>query len=126
MFYNSFVLAIGWSIYIAIFACKNWLGIELPFFFKNYAADILCIPLIFGTIQEIVRLVKWNNEILLKLPVVVVGVIVYSVVFEYILPQISPVFTTDIWDVVCYIFGGIVFLFFQKRDKKIFELMKDI
>jgi len=126
MFYNSFVLAIGWSIYIVIFACKNWLGIELPFFFKNYAADILCIPLVLGSIQELIRLIKWNNEILLKLPMVVVGVLVFSIVFEYVLPKYSSIYTSDIWDVACYILGGIIFLFFQKRDKKIFELMNDI
>lgn len=126
MFYNSFVLAIGWSIYLAIFACKNWLNIELPFFFQNYAADIICIPLVLGSIQEIIRLIKWDNEFLLSLSMVIVGVVTFSVVFEYILPQYSAIYTADIWDVACYVLGGVIFLFFQQRDKKIFELMNDI
>ena len=37
-----------------------------------------------------------------------------SILFEIILPKISSIFIPDVWDVVCYFVGGLLYYFIRK------------
>jgi hypothetical protein len=61
-----------------------------------------------------VWLVKKDKAIRLNLFSIFSLVAMYSIYFEYYLPQQSHRYTGDVLDVVCYICGGIVFYLLQK------------
>ena len=46
-------------------------------------------------------------------------VIVFSLLFEAILPFVSSKFTSDVFDVFCYGFGGLFYLSITKPVKKL-------
>jgi hypothetical protein len=59
-----------------------------------------------------IRLLEWHT----------LFVVVYvSVVFEWWLPSKNSIYTADVWDVVCYVIGGALFISFNARFRSIKE-----
>lgn len=93
----------------------KYLSVPAPDFVFHYLNDFLAIPIIATICLHGVWLIKKDYSIRLNLLTVMSLVAFYSVFFEYYLPQQSHRYTGDIWDVVCYSLGGIVFYLLQKR-----------
>lgn len=87
-----------------------------PTWVFNHLNDFLAIPIIATICLHGVWLIKKDNSIRLNIFTILSLVALYSVFFEYYLPKQSYRYTGDIWDVVCYLAGGIVFYFLQRMD----------
>ena len=93
-------------------------GISIPLVHR-YLDDLLCFPVVltFGLamyrfFKPDYRLTPWHIW-----PVV----IVYSVYFEWYLPQTSTVYTADPVDVLMYLFGALIFQQFINRSRTNFR-----
>jgi len=71
-----------------------------------YWQDIIAVPLTL----LIVCLIRRFRGITKPIPLAhIVGtVIAFATVFEIVLPLLSSRFTPDVWDLWCYILGGII------------------
>lgn len=109
------LLILGWLLYGILYYLKFQTTFQLNWFIRNYCTDLLCIPLVLGSALLLIRLIKKNALIRLNLIQVSVGIIYFSVIFEWALPLYKTSFTGDIWDVVCYVGGGGIFFWAQKN-----------
>ena len=81
--------------------------------FSSYLDDILCIPIVMSITLVIFRLViVQDNSFIFPMSYIIIAVIFFSVLFELILPTISIKYTRDVFDIVAYSIGGIVFHYF--------------
>lgn len=103
--------------FIIIYAVVQFIGYNnygVHPFITNHVNDIIVIPII-GTIAlHVLWLVKRNYELRIGVLSLLSLVILYSVYFEYYLPQHTVRYTGDIWDVVCYSAGAVIFFILQK------------
>jgi hypothetical protein len=90
----------------------------IPIFFKYYFTDLLFIPTVSIFALIFVRLIKRNNTILISAWLIGVLIVWLSLYFEWYLPtyksHIHP-YTSDWIDVLMYCFGGLLFLWMQKK-----------
>lgn len=80
----------------------------------NYLNDFLVLPMVATLCLRAVWLIKNDKNIRLKGWSVFSLVAMYSFYFEYYLPQHAARYTSDVWDIVCYMCGGILFYVLQK------------
>ncbi|MCP4144823.1 MAG: hypothetical protein GY752_06000 [bacterium] len=80
-----------------------------------YWQDVVAVPLTL----LIVCLVRRLRGMCEPMPIshIVGTVIAFAVVFEMILPLFSSRFTPDVWDLWCYILGGIIFYLFIRAKR---------
>lgn len=79
----------------------------------SYLDDLLCMPIVLSLGLAAYRIAI--PSYLLK-PIHMISVLVlYSVYFEYHLPQVSSTATSDAWDILMYIIGLTVFSYFINR-----------
>lgn len=61
---------------------------------------------------------------------ILVAFVAFSLVFELILPKKSAMYVADVWDVVSYALGGLIFYFLQKkipaRSESLSEASRDL
>jgi hypothetical protein len=66
----------------------------------------------------IIRLIKCDKTIVISTGMIFIQVLLVSVYFEWYLPKykshVHP-YTSDLWDVVMYVLGGILFWGLQQR-----------
>ena len=86
---------------------KVW-GLSIPFA-DNYLDNLLCMPLILPGFQAEQRWL-WGKEKITILEALLVTAVL-SIVFEWAIPQISPAFTADGWDIVAYFAGTFIYLY---------------
>ncbi|MEK6492912.1 hypothetical protein [Myroides odoratimimus] len=102
------MLVVGGAIYTA-----QRLEVALPSFINNYVNDILSIPLTMAVILIILRL--WKGSTYQLSPLMIASVVLYyAFYFEYYLPQHTSRYTADLYDIGCYITGGILFYLLQQ------------
>jgi len=82
----------------------------------HHLNDFLAIPIIATLCLHGVWFIKKDNNIRLNIFTIFSLIALFSLVFEYYLPQQSYRYTGDIWDVICYFLGGLVFYFLQKIE----------
>jgi len=102
-----------------VFFCVQLLkhfSIAAPKWVFNHLNDFLTIPLVATLGLHGVWLLKRDYTLRLNVFTIFSLVAFYSVFFEYYLPQQSHRYTGDIWDVVCYFLGGVVFFFLQRIE----------
>lgn len=87
--------------------CPGWVS--------GYATDLICMPLVLLLIMLIIRQIPWYRTFVPTPAMVMVLTIQFSLCFEWILPKMSPVYTADPIDTVCYFVGAIVFLLLMKK-----------
>lgn len=80
----------------------------------HHLNDFLTIPIVATLCLWGVWLVKKDFGIRLNIFTILSLVALFSIFFEYYLPQQSHRYTSDIWDVVCYFLGGFIFWSLQK------------
>lgn len=87
-------------------------GVFIPVI-HSYLDDVLCLPIVLTLGLAVYRCFRPNYELSAwhMWPVLVV----YSVYFEWYLPQTSSVYTSDGIDVLMYLVGLTVFSYFINR-----------
>jgi hypothetical protein len=87
-------------------------------FINFHLTDLLFVPAMCLFALMAVRWVKRDDSIVIKSWMVGVQIVFVSVYFEWYLPnyksQIHP-YTSDLADVLMYVFGGGIFLMIQRR-----------
>lgn len=104
---------------LVVFLCVQSLKsftIAGPNWTFHYLNDFLAIPIVATFCLNGVWFIKKDNNIRLNIFTILSLVALFSLVFEYYLPQQSYRYTGDICDVVCYFLGGVVFFFLQKIE----------
>lgn len=109
----KWVALISAAIYGFIKALKFTVGI--PDLIDSYATDLLCLPLVLSCALVAIRFLFRDQKIVLSIGMIIVAFVAFSVLFEWILPSESVIYTADLWDVVAYGLGGICFYFLQKK-----------
>lgn len=91
-------------------------SVGAPNWIFHHLNDFLTIPMVATLCLHGVWFVKKDKRIRLSIFTILSLVILFSLIFEYYLPQQSYRYTGDIWDVICYFLGGVVFYFLQKIE----------
>lgn len=89
-------------------------GLYLPLV-HAYLDDLLCFPIVLTVGLAGYRLLHSDDHYTLGLWQVWPVVILYAVLFEWVLPSVSTVYTQDAFDVVAYLTGTGVFLRWVNR-----------
>lgn len=93
------------------------MGNTNPFIY-SYLDDILCIPIVLYITSYIMRRIEKDRVDFQFLSFhIYTAVVVFSIIFEIILPFISIRYTDDIMDVLCYALGGVVFTIMNRQKK---------
>lgn len=89
-------------------------SVATPIWVFSYVNDFLTIPIVASICLHGVWILKKDKAIRLNGFTIASLVVLYSIYFEYYLPQQSHRYTGDIWDVVCYTLGGFIFYGLQR------------
>lgn len=90
--------------------------VHAPDWVFYYLNDFLLIPMVALLGLHVVWFIKNDTSIRLNIFTILSLVLLFSLVFEYYLPQKSPEYTADLRDVFAYFLGGVVFLILQKLE----------
>jgi len=76
-------------------------------FLDSYLDPFLAMPIL-------LYLLDWEMEYFrtrpqLNVVELIAGFIIFSVIFEWLFPYLSADFTGDIWDIVAYFLGGLLY-----------------
>lgn len=84
-----------------------------PAFCRNYADDLLAVPLILSGFHLLLIYV-YRKGVYYRLPLVYILLTVVALTFhfEVLLPYFSAAYTADMWDVGMYAIGGFFYLLF--------------
>lgn len=89
------------------------LGIHIPFV-DSYLDPFLAMPILFFLLDwemEFFRTRPQLNEMEL-----LASFIIFSVIFEWLFPYLSADFTGDVWDIVAYFLGGLLYYLARQYD----------
>ena len=101
-------------IYVLYYIFKSK-GIYMPVFIRNYLSDFLCLFLVNTIVLSVVRKIKGDNTIDLTVLHLLFSLLVFSVTFEFILPNRNgELYTRDWLDVVMYTLGLLLYYFWRK------------
>ena len=91
----------------------KYFEVPSPEWVFSYLNDLLVIPLVLTVCLHGAWFLKRDRNIRLNIFTIFSVVTLYSLYFEVYLPTLSDSYTGDIYDVVCYLAGGIIFYFLQ-------------
>lgn len=103
------VLNIAYAVHLYLKFSKTL----VPVFWSHYFADLLCMPLLLSYTLWFMRWFRGEPDLHLSIAMILAGVLYVSVVFEWILPHFFVRYTGDLWDMVMYGIGGVLFGLFQ-------------
>lgn len=83
-------------------------------FIHNHLNDILVIPIVATICLHTIWILKKDYSIRLGVFSLVSLAILYSFFFELYLPDHNSRYTGDLWDVICYFTGAVMFYILQK------------
>lgn len=86
-------------------------GIFIPVI-NNHFTDLITIPMYCYVIEYIMNSLlgfRWKPDF----NFVLTSIIYLSFLFEVLCPKLSPLFTGDIFDVLAYFLGGMLYYFFK-------------
>ncbi len=100
----------------------TYFGVQLTKFFEYpsssfinyYMNDLIAIPIVATISLYILWLIKKDYGIRLDVFSLASLLILYSVYFELYLPEYNSRYTGDVWDIICYLIGAVVFYILQK------------
>lgn len=112
VFLSCVFLAIGNQV------LEKGFGIFIPLV-HSYLDDLLCFPIVLTLGLAVYRLFKpdYRLSLMHMLPVLAV----YSIYFEWYLPQTSTVYTADVLDIAVYCLGVWIFHRFINRSSTNFS-----
>ena len=103
----SLVILMLCAVVFIVLRCVETSG-GLPRFAASYLDDLICLPMVLGSILVAHRfLVRPLTRLALSHSLAVF--LVFSLYFELILPRLSNNFTGDPWDIVMYAVGFAIF-----------------
>lgn len=105
-----FLLAI---IYALLFFCKK-AGIYFPYI-SDYLSDLICLPLSL-LLAEIAMERLPSKKFKIGFWPILLAVVYFSLVFEFWMPSVSPNYTSDYWDILCYVLGGAAYYVFTRES----------
>jgi len=85
---------------------KHW-------FLTGYLDDLVLLPVILPLITVLLRLLADSPKLELDVGMVITAFILFSVVFEFVLPHFNKQYTADYFDVLCYGIGGWIYITFR-------------
>lgn len=97
-------------------------GIFIPVI-NNHFTDFITIPMYCYLIEYIMNSLlgfRWKPDF----KFVLTSVLYLSFLFEFLCPQLSPLFTGDIFDVLSYCIGGMIYYFFKIRRFSVLKRKK--
>jgi hypothetical protein len=105
-----------------VFLINYWLqaqGVSTAFT-RNHLDDLLAMPIILYLTQSLMRLLYKNYDFKLDIPMLILGFLMVSIGFEWVLPKYFEHLTSDFWDVLCYALGTVIFYFLNlhRTDNK--------
>ncbi len=112
---NYKLFFVGCAVLVGAYQLGLQNGIDYPQWMRAYFMDLLCMPIVFGSILFLLRWVKPNFW--LSFGMMLSLTLIYSIYFEIILPPINPRYTADWADVFCYFLGAGLGYFVQLKDK---------
>tara|TARA_R110002012_G_scaffold283304_2_gene473634 strand:- start:92850 stop:93158 length:309 start_codon:yes stop_codon:yes gene_type:complete len=92
----------------------KFFSIEGPDWLFYHLNDFLLIPILAIVGLHTVWLLHKDRSIRLNIFTIFSLVLLFAFVFEYYLPKQSYRYTSDLWDVIAYFLGGVVFYLLQK------------
>ena len=99
---------------LAIYSMQR-LGLQLPAIINNYVNDLLCLPLLLGVMNYIIRFLKKEQSYVFPIGFILFLASYYSVYFELYLPTVNARYTADWIDVYLYFSGGLGYYFYMKN-----------
>lgn len=87
---------------------------DQPWWLRNYLNDLLCMPIILSICLKSVQLLKKDRSIRISLFSALSLAAFYSLYFEIILPRFMERYTADVYDVLLYFIGALLFYFLQE------------
>ena len=86
------------------------------YFLHSYFEDIIALPIILKSSLLIInRGFKRFKSYRIALIDVVIITVGFSFYYEWLLPKLDSRFSSDIYDVLCYFLGMVIFLFYLNR-----------
>lgn len=82
---------------------------------RSYLDDLLVLPIILPFTLSLLRLIFRNEKLLLGLPLIITAIIMFTIVFELILPLYSNEYTRDYFDLLFYSLGGLMYWFYERK-----------
>lgn len=83
-------------------------------FILHHLNDLMILPIALTAALNVVWLLKKDQSIRLGLLTIICAFALYSIYFEYYLPNHMERYTADIYDVLCYAVGAGIFYALQK------------
>jgi len=113
VYYFAFSIVLGTFIYFA-----QKLAIQLPRFVRFYVNDFLIIPIILIASLFILRWSRNDKNYQISIWIILYLCGLYSIIFEYFLPQFHSRYTADTIDVILYFAAGLIFYYLQKNENE--------
>ena len=89
---------------------------NLPFFFSSYLNDLLCLPIVLSICLFVIRFFSKDQQVKISLFTAFSLATLYSVYFEFYLPEVTTRYTADGADVFLYFTGALIFWLVQKLE----------
>ncbi len=88
---------------------------DLPDWIRFYLKDFLVMPIVLTICLVLVQRIRKKSNIRLSLFTVLSVATFYTLYFEIILPKITLRYTDDLFDMLLYFCGSLLFYFLQDR-----------
>lgn len=105
---------------LVLYSANNWVFKKVTdgwvqYFFQCYFNDCIC-PLFFLSYSNILLLTTGRKWVSLKsILIVCIGC---GLIWEFIGPILKEASTTDVWDIVCYVGGGLLYYGLTKHSRE--------
>lgn len=108
------IFLISISVYLILFVLKK-AQVYLPFI-SDYLADFLTLPVVLSLSLAVIRKVNpIHREFQFSWHHVLVGVVFFGFMFEWLFPRLTDRFTADPWDLLAYSLGGLLYYFCMRK-----------
>lgn len=102
---------------VALFFLNQWIE-NLGFYsvwLSSYLDDLVVMPIVLTIALECMRLIYQHKSFELEFGMVFTAFVFMSLLFEFIVPRYSELYTQDYWDIGCYAIGSSIYYFTRKR-----------
>lgn len=102
---------------VVLFTANQWLESEgyYSFWLSSYLDDLVVMPIVLTIALVCMRLIYQQKSFELEVGMVITAFILMSLLFEFIVPRYSELYTQDYWDIGCYAIGSSIYYFVRKR-----------
>jgi len=107
-----FLILISLSSTIYLFQVTS---VIIPSIINNFFNDLVCLPLVLTICLFVVRSLLKNPFYILNKYEITSVFLLYSILFEFILPKFNDRYTSDYWDILMYFTGSLIFYLFWNK-----------